>query len=109
MKQGHVSAHATASGFSLLELMIVVVLVLVVTGSVFNVINLSTARSATEQTKLDMFQEAREFMDQMSRDLRQAGYPNPRNCACASRTAQDFLCKARTVRDKTHKDLCPQS
>src|SRR5438876_1676467 len=79
MKQGHVSAHATASGFSLLELMIVVVLVLVVTGSVFNVINLSTARSATEQTKLDMFQEAREFMDQMSRDLRQAGYPNPRN------------------------------
>src|SRR5438445_7230977 len=26
-----------------------------------------------------MFQEAREFMDQMSRDLRQAGYPNPRN------------------------------
>src|ERR1044071_2875099 len=79
MKQRHLSSHATASGFSLLELMIVVVLVLVVTGAVFNVINLTTARSATEQTKLDMFQEAREFMDQMSRDLRQAGYPNPRN------------------------------
>jgi hypothetical protein len=26
-----------------------------------------------------MFQEAREFMDQMSRDLRSAGYPSPRN------------------------------
>src|ERR1044071_7959543 len=81
MKQRHLSSHATASGFSLLELMIVVVLVLVVTGAVFNVINLSTARSATEQTKLDMTQEGREFMDQMSRDLRQAGYPNPRNFA----------------------------
>src|SRR5947199_3776580 len=43
--------------------------------------NLATARSATEQTKLDMLQEGREFMDQMSRDLRQAGYPNPRNFA----------------------------
>jgi hypothetical protein len=30
-----------------------------------------------------MFQEAREFMDQMSRDLRQAGYPNPRNVAAS--------------------------
>ena len=79
MKQRHLSRPATASGFSLLELMIVVVLVLIVTGAIFNVINLTTARSATEQTKLDMFQEAREFMDQMSRDLRQAGYPNPRN------------------------------
>jgi prepilin-type N-terminal cleavage/methylation domain-containing protein len=79
MKQQQSLARATAAGFSLLELMIVVVLVLIVTGAVFNVINLSTARSATEQTKLDMFQEAREFMDQMSRDLRQAGYPNPRN------------------------------
>jgi prepilin-type N-terminal cleavage/methylation domain-containing protein len=69
----------THSGFSLIELMIVVVLVMIVIGAVFQVVTLSTQRSATEQTKLDMFQEAREFMDQMTRDLRQAGYPNPRN------------------------------
>jgi prepilin-type N-terminal cleavage/methylation domain-containing protein len=67
------------SGFSLLELMIVLVIVLTVTGAIFQVINLATQRSSTEQVKLDMFQEAREFMDQMARDLRQAGYPNPRN------------------------------
>jgi prepilin-type N-terminal cleavage/methylation domain-containing protein len=69
----------TNSGFSLIELMIVLVILLTVTGAIFQLINLSTQRSATEQTKVDMFQEAREFMDQMSRDLRGAGYPNPRN------------------------------
>jgi prepilin-type N-terminal cleavage/methylation domain-containing protein len=68
-----------AEGFSLIELLIVLVVLLIITGAIFQVINVSTQRSSTEQTKLDMFQEGREFMDQMSRDLRQAGYPNPRN------------------------------
>jgi hypothetical protein len=54
---------------------------LAISAAVFSIINLSTERSSTEQTKLDMFQEAREFMDQMTRDLRQAGYPNARNYA----------------------------
>jgi prepilin-type N-terminal cleavage/methylation domain-containing protein len=67
------------AGFSLIELMIVMVLVLLVSGVILQVINLAGARSAAEQTKTDVFQEAREFMDQMSRDLRQAGYPSPRN------------------------------
>jgi hypothetical protein len=52
---------------------------LLIAGAIFQTINLTTQRSAAEQTKVDMFQEAREFMDQMTRDLRQAGYPNPRN------------------------------
>jgi prepilin-type N-terminal cleavage/methylation domain-containing protein len=67
------------AGFSLLELMIVVVILLTITGAIFQLINLATERSNTEQTKVDMFQEAREFMDQMSRDMRAAGYPSPRN------------------------------
>src|SRR5947207_9155383 len=62
-----------------MELMIVLVIVLTITAAIFQTINMTTQRSSTEQTKLDMFQEAREFMDQMSRDLRQAGYPNPLN------------------------------
>jgi type II secretory pathway pseudopilin PulG len=65
----------------LLELLIVLIVLLIITGAVFQVISLTTERSSAEQTKLDMFQEAREFMDQMSRDLRQAGFPNPRNFA----------------------------
>jgi len=50
-----------------------------VVGGIFGVIDVVNQRSATEQAKLDMFQEAREFVDQMSRDLHQAGYPNPRH------------------------------
>jgi len=69
----------SSSGFSLIELMIVLVILLTITGAIFQVINLATERSSTEQTKVDMFQEAREFMDQMSRDMRVAGYPSPRN------------------------------
>src|SRR5436189_4518356 len=61
--------------------MIVLIILLAISAAVFQVVNLSTERSSTEQTKLDMFQEAREFMDQMSRDLRLAGYPNARNFA----------------------------
>src|SRR5438034_5570095 len=70
---------ARTSGFSLLELMIVLIILLGISAAIFQTINLTTQRSSAEQTKVDMFQEAREFMDQMSRDLRQAGYPNPRN------------------------------
>jgi Tfp pilus assembly protein PilW len=72
-------ANSSVSGFSLIEVMIVLLLMMILMASIFGMINTSTQRSSTEQTKLDMFQEAREFMDQMSRDMRQAGYPSPRN------------------------------
>ena len=66
-------------GFSLIEMMIAIVILLIVVGGIFGVIDVVNQRSHTEQAKLDMFQEAREFMDQMSRDLHQAGYPSPRH------------------------------
>jgi len=66
-------------GFSLIELLIVMVVLGIIMGAVFSLVNLAAARSSTEQAKLDMFQESREFMDQMSRDLRQAGYPSAVN------------------------------
>jgi len=79
MARTHPVTNSAVSGFSLIEMMIVLVIVLVISGAIFQVLNMATQRSSTEQTKTDMFQEAREFMDQMSRDLRSAGYPNPRN------------------------------
>jgi prepilin-type N-terminal cleavage/methylation domain-containing protein len=79
LKRGIKNSFELQQGFSLVELMIVVIILLAISAAIFQVINLSTERSSTEQTKLDMFQEAREFMDQMSRDLRLAGYPNARN------------------------------
>ena len=66
-------------GHSLIELMIVLGIVITISSVIFSVINLALKRSTTEQAKVDIFQEGREFMDQMSIDLRQAGYPSPRN------------------------------
>jgi len=68
-----------SKGFSLVELMVSLVVMMVVLGAIFGVIDVVNQRSHTEQAKLDMFQEAREFMDQMSRDLHQAGYPSHRH------------------------------
>jgi prepilin-type N-terminal cleavage/methylation domain-containing protein len=69
------------SGFSLLEMLIACALLTVIMGSIFAQIRQGQQSSAAEQMKLDLFQESREFMDQMSRDLRAAGYPNTRNFA----------------------------
>jgi prepilin-type N-terminal cleavage/methylation domain-containing protein len=79
------------SGFSLLEAMIVIIIVLIVSATVFRTIDTTMQRSSGEQTKLDLFQESREFMDQMSLDLRQAGYPNPRNMDPAGFTQTPFI------------------
>jgi prepilin-type N-terminal cleavage/methylation domain-containing protein len=71
--------NSKARGFTLIEVMMALIVLMIVIGGLFGVIDVVNQRSYTEQAKLDMFQEAREFMDQMSRDLHQAGYPNPRH------------------------------
>jgi len=68
-------------GFSIVELLVVVLVLSVVMAAIFQLINMAMQGSSAEQSKLDIFQEAREFMDMMGRDLRQAGYPNSRNIA----------------------------
>ena len=65
-------------GFSLLELAIVCAILMIVLGSVFSSIDVATQRSQSEQVKVDLTQEAREFADEFERDLHQAGYPNCR-------------------------------
>ncbi len=69
------------NGFSMIEVLIVLLILSVITAAIFQQIDQVQQRSATEQSKLDMFQESREFMDQIARDLRQAGYPSSRNFA----------------------------
>ncbi|HET7206990.1 MAG TPA: prepilin-type N-terminal cleavage/methylation domain-containing protein, partial [Terriglobales bacterium] len=66
------------SGFTLLELLISLLILGVVTGAVFSQMNVAQQRMATEQVKLDDFQEARDFVDQFFRDINQIGDPNPR-------------------------------
>lgn len=72
---------AAQRGFSMIELLIVLLILSVITAAIFKQIDQVQQRASTEQAKLDMFQESREFMDQLARDLRQAGYPNVRNFA----------------------------
>src|SRR5205085_2500956 len=49
---------------------------MVTVGAIFKQINDIHVRSAAEDTKLDLQQEAREVMDQFTRDLHTAGFPN---------------------------------
>jgi type II secretory pathway pseudopilin PulG len=64
-----------ARGFSLLELMVSCAVLFVVVGGAVNYIALVTQRSKSEQTKVDLTQEGREFVDEFERDIHQAGYP----------------------------------
>lgn len=63
-------------GFSIIELLISMLILVTVTGAIFAQINQMQKKSASEAMKLDMGQEAREFVDQTMRDLHMAGYPN---------------------------------
>ena len=65
-------------GFSLVELLIVLAILGVVSGALFTQIATMQERVATEQVRVDNFQEARDFIDQIFRDINQIGYPNSR-------------------------------
>src|SRR5512146_632138 len=65
------------TGFSLVELMIVVLLLSIVVGAVFSQINRAQVRYRVEDQRVDLTQQERDFIDQFTRDLHQAGYPSP--------------------------------
>ncbi len=65
-------------GFSLLEMLTVIAILTLVMGVVFKQIINVQQRYRTEEAKLDINQESREFVDQMVRDLHQAGFPTSR-------------------------------
>jgi len=64
-------------GFSLLELLMVVLLLTIVVAAVFSQIERAQVRYRVEDQKLDLTQQEREFIDQFTRDMHQAGYPSP--------------------------------
>jgi prepilin-type N-terminal cleavage/methylation domain-containing protein len=69
-------AHRSQSGFTLLEMLIVVVILTVVFGIVLAGIADLQRHNASEVSKMDLTQESREFLDQITRDIHQAGYPS---------------------------------
>lgn len=76
--QSRPSSVLLTAGFSLLELVLVCAILGIVLASVFSGISITINRSQAEQTKVDLTQEGREFIDEFERDLHQAGYPNCR-------------------------------
>src|SRR6266478_5652095 len=65
-------------GFSLIEVMVVVLILGIISAGLFAQIDGAQQRAFSEQVKLDNFQEARDFVDQFFRDVNQIGYPNSR-------------------------------
>jgi prepilin-type N-terminal cleavage/methylation domain-containing protein len=64
-------------GFSLIELLVALGIFLVITGAAFTLLSSSQQRYQTDSQVLTSFQEARLGMDQMVRDINDAGYPPP--------------------------------
>lgn len=62
-------------GFSLVELLMVVLLLTIILGALFSQIGKSQQRYKVEDQKIDLTQQERDFIDQFTRDLHQAGYP----------------------------------
>ena len=80
------SAVSRSRGFSLIELLVVVLLLGLICGAIFKLITVVQERNRTEQVKVDYLQEARDFVDQFFRDINQVGYPNGRMIDPASPT-----------------------
>jgi prepilin-type N-terminal cleavage/methylation domain-containing protein len=65
-------------GFSLIEVLVVLTVLSIISAAIFQQIATVQERAATEQVKVDNFDEARDFIDQFFRDINQIGYPNSR-------------------------------
>lgn len=64
------------AGFSLIELTMVCAILSIIMAAIFRGVWTTTGRSQAEQTKVDLTQGGREFVDEFERDVHQAGYPS---------------------------------
>jgi prepilin-type N-terminal cleavage/methylation domain-containing protein len=62
-------------GFSLIELLASLAILSIVMGVVIDGVTTMQERNTVEVNKVDLTQQAREFMDQIVNDIHQAGYP----------------------------------
>ncbi len=68
-------SHKQQAGFTILELLVSVAIFIVISGAMFQLLNVTQKRSQTESRVRDTFQEARLGLDQIVRDVSDAGYP----------------------------------
>src|SRR5207302_7916647 len=64
-------------GFSLIEMMMVLAILMLVMSVTMRAIMDVQKRQRTEEAKVDLNQESREFVEQIVRDLHGAGFPAP--------------------------------
>lgn len=69
--------HRRENGFSAIEMLITVGLLMAVLGVVVKGMTEMQRRNFSETTKMDSVQDARDFTDQMVRDIHMVGYPPP--------------------------------
>ncbi|HJZ64687.1 MAG TPA: type II secretion system protein [Candidatus Acidoferrum sp.] len=67
--------HNKQSGFSLLEMLVSVMVFLLISGTIFQLLTNTQKQGQTESQVRDTFQEARLGLDQIVRDIEDAGYP----------------------------------
>jgi len=67
--------HAYQRGYSLMELMIVIAVMAAVFAVASEATYLFVQKGSAETEKVDSVQSARDFMDQVNRDIHDAGYP----------------------------------
>jgi Tfp pilus assembly protein PilW len=67
--------NVSASGFSLVELLVGTVLFTIITGAVFSLLMSAQLRYSGESNVTDAFQQANVAIDQIVRDVHSAGYP----------------------------------
>ena len=78
-------------GFSAIEMMLALVLMTAVIGVVVQGMTDMQRRSFSESSKMDAVQDARDFIDQMVRDVHDVGYPPPRVTVNAQPYCTDAL------------------
>lgn len=62
-------------GFTLLEMLVVMAIMLIIVGGVFAQLNKLQQIYKSEETKVDATAEARNLIDELTRELHQSGYP----------------------------------
>jgi len=63
------------SGFSIIELLVTLAILMIVSAAVFGMLNVAQQRYHTEQQVLDSFQNARVGVEQLTREIHAAGFP----------------------------------
>jgi prepilin-type N-terminal cleavage/methylation domain-containing protein len=78
------------AGFSLLELTVSVLILVIIMGAVFKQVDAIQKHTNAESMKLDLSQENRDFVDRFARDVHMSGYP-------VSKLYQTFAANDKTV------------